>query len=287
MAKAIGFVDRVDMLSALRAALPRHRCAAVIIVNDKARVRRPTQSWSNGRIEARITKLKLVKRQMCGRNANPCGNGLTARGVGAADPNALLCWRSRPALRTFSEDAMGESITLTAKDRLKINAILSSSKKTALTGLVMIAIAASWHATSLAQEKPSANVVTVFDHAKLDASFAKAATNGGANLLWSHTSSQGTNNVVTRTRSLDIPCRPEGCFHKGFTAVVYVVSGAATLVLGGDAKATAPDKFGGQVIQGGESHRISKGDVLIVPPDTIHWFKDVESPFYYLEVPVP
>jgi mannose-6-phosphate isomerase-like protein (cupin superfamily) len=82
-------------------------------------------------------------------------------------------------------------------------------------------------------------------------------------------------------------CKPEGCSHKGFTAVVYVVSGAANLVIGGTAKATAPDKFGGELIQGGQSHRISRGDVYIVPPDTIHWYRDVETPFRYVEVPVP
>ena len=83
-------------------------------------------------------------------------------------------------------------------------------------------------------------------------------------------------------------CKPEGCGHKDYTAVVYVVSGAATLVVGGTAKSAAPDKeFGGQSIQGGESHRIAKGDVFIMPPDTVHWYKNVEAPFRYLEVPVP
>jgi hypothetical protein len=40
------------------------------------------------------------------------------------------------------------------------------------------------------------------------------------------------------------------------------VSGAATLLIGGTAKTTAPDKFGGQSIQGGESRRIGKGDAF-------------------------
>jgi quercetin dioxygenase-like cupin family protein len=93
--------------------------------------------------------------------------------------------------------------------------------------------------------------------------------------------------VDTHSRESVKSAKPEGCSHKGFTAVVYVVSGAATLVIGGAAKASASDQFGGELIQGGQSHRISKGDVYIVPPDTIHWYKDVETPFRYLEVPVP
>src|ERR1700687_1320861 len=161
-------------------------------------------------------------------------------------------------------------------------------RRTVLTGLAVVAIGAVWNAKSIAQEKSSPGVVTVFDHEKLDASFAKAFSTGGSNLLWSHASGKGTYNVDTHSReSVKAACKPEGCSHTGYTAVVYVVSGAATLVIGGTAKATAPDKFGGQSIQGGESHRISKGDVYIVPPDTIHWYKDVETPFRYIEVPVP
>jgi mannose-6-phosphate isomerase-like protein (cupin superfamily) len=111
---------------------------------------------------------------------------------------------------------------------------------------------------------------------------------GGSNLLWSHTSSKGTYNVDTHSRdSVKSVCKPEGCSHKDYTAVVYVVSGAATMVVGGTAKISAPDKFGGQYIQGGESRRITKGDVFIMPPDTFHWYKNVEPPFRYLEVPVP
>lgn len=161
-------------------------------------------------------------------------------------------------------------------------------RRTVLAGLAVVAIGAVWNAQSIAQEKSSAGIVTVFDHDKLEASYAKAFSNGGSNLVWSHTSSKGTYDVSTHSReSVKAACKPEGCSHKDFTAVVYVVSGAATLVVGGAAKTTAPDKFGGQSIQGGESRRISKGDIFIMPPDTIHWYKNVEAPFRYLEVPVP
>jgi len=160
-------------------------------------------------------------------------------------------------------------------------------RKTVLTGLAVVAICSVWHAKATAQENPFHGIVTVFDHGKLEASCDQALSKGGSNLLWSHTSSEGTYNVDTHSReSVKAACKPEGCSHKGYTAVVYVVSGAATLVVGGTVKTTAPDKFGGQSIQGGESHRISKGDVFIMPPDTIHWYKDVNSPFRYLEVPV-
>ena len=165
---------------------------------------------------------------------------------------------------------------------------MSTIRRRILPVLAVIAIGAIWYAQTNAQENSPAGVITVFDHQKLDTSFAKAISNGGSDLLWSRTSSQGTYNVDTHSRESEkSACKPEGCSHKGFTAVVVVMNGAATLVVGGNAKIASPDKFGGHAIQGGESQRISKGDVYIVPPDTIHWYKDVQAPFQYLEVPVP
>ena len=132
-----------------------------------------------------------------------------------------------------------------------------------------------------------AGVVTVFDHAKLDASFANSLAKGDSAPLWSQTSSNGTSVVGVRSRDSTTPCPPQGCSHKGYVAMVIVVSGAATLEVGGTTKAAGADKFGGQLVQGGESHRISQGDVFIMPPDTIHWYKEVVGPFDYIIVPVP
>ena len=110
-------------------------------------------------------------------------------------------------------------------------------------------------------------------------------------MLFRRTSPDGPYRVNTQMRESVLgACPAEGCSHKGFTAVVYVVSGAATLVMGGKAgsdKSSEPDKFGGQPLLPGESHRISTGDVVIVPPDHFHWYKNVEAPFRYIEVQTP
>ena len=159
-----------------------------------------------------------------------------------------------------------------------------------VTVAAAIAAAASWHVESFAQQNAAsgAGVVTVFDHARLDTAFAKALSNGGTAPLWSRTSSYGTSDVSVHSReSNNSACPPQGCSHKAYTAVVIVVSGAATLEVGGTTKAAAADKFGGQLVQGGQSHRISQGDVFIMPPDTMHWYRDVAAPFRYIEVPVP
>ena len=42
----------------------------------------------------------------------------------------------------------------------------------------------------------------------------------------------------------------------------------------------------GRSIQGGETRRIVKGDVLIVPNGTPHWFRDVNGPLTYYVVKV-
>jgi hypothetical protein len=167
---------------------------------------------------------------------------------------------------------------------------MRSIRKIIVVGAAVIAAGAAWHATSFAQENAAsgAGVVTIYDHAKLDASFAKALANGGSAPLWSKTSSYGTSDVSVHSReSAKSACAQQGCSHKGYTAVVIVTSGSATLEVGGTVKAAAADKFGGQLVQGGQTHRISQGDVFIMPPDTLHWYRDVTAPFRYIEVPVP
>lgn len=71
--------------------------------------------------------------------------------------------------------------------------------------------------------------------------------------------------------------------------VIYVLDGSATFVTGGtcpDAKSIGPDEVRGTAIEGGESRRIAQGDVVIVPPDTPHWFKEIDGPVLYYVVKV-
>ncbi len=154
--------------------------------------------------------------------------------------------------------------------------------------MLAAAMGALWHEKTLAQGEPASGMVTVFDHEKVEASFTKAAGNGGNNHLWGRTVAGVGYDVHTHSRdSLKAACKSEGCSHTGVTEVMYVISGGATIVVGGKARAARTDKFGGKFIQGGQSQRISKGDVFIVPPDTVHWYTNIEGPFRYIEVPVP
>jgi glc operon protein GlcG len=75
--------------------------------------------------------------------------------------------------------------------------------------------------------------------------------------------------------------------HDWETDVVYVLEGSATLVTGGrvvDPKVTEPGQIRGPVIEGGESRRIARGDVIVIPAGVPHWFKEVEGPMTYFVV---
>jgi uncharacterized protein GlcG (DUF336 family)/mannose-6-phosphate isomerase-like protein (cupin superfamily) len=71
--------------------------------------------------------------------------------------------------------------------------------------------------------------------------------------------------------------------------IIYVLDGSATFVTGGSVeggKTTALNEIRGASIRNGDVRRISKGDVLIVPAGTPHWFKDVSGPLNYYVVKV-
>ncbi|HLO00514.1 MAG TPA: heme-binding protein [Pyrinomonadaceae bacterium] len=73
------------------------------------------------------------------------------------------------------------------------------------------------------------------------------------------------------------------------TDIIYVLEGTATFVTGGsavEAKEIAPDEVRGSRIDGGETHQLIKGDVIVVPNNTPHWFKEVDGTFLYYTVKV-
>lgn len=77
--------------------------------------------------------------------------------------------------------------------------------------------------------------------------------------------------------------------HTEDTDIMYVLEGTATLVTGGsikDAKEIAAHEIRGPSIENGQTRRLSKGDVVVVPNGTPHWFKEVEAPFNYYVVKV-
>jgi glc operon protein GlcG len=77
--------------------------------------------------------------------------------------------------------------------------------------------------------------------------------------------------------------------HDKQTDVFYVVDGEATLVTGGtmvDGKVTTPGQWLGASINGGQTQRIAKGDVVVIPAGVPHWFKEVPKSVSYFVVKV-
>ena len=69
--------------------------------------------------------------------------------------------------------------------------------------------------------------------------------------------------------------------HPDQAEMMYVIEGSATLITGG--------KLTGKTIEGGNSRSVSKGDFLVVPEGTPHWFSQINGTLVlmYLHVPRP
>ena len=77
--------------------------------------------------------------------------------------------------------------------------------------------------------------------------------------------------------------------HVRDTDLIYVLDGSATLVTGGDVLEpveTATDEIRGRAIDGGTTRELVRGDVVVVPNGTPHWFRSVRGPFLYYVVKV-
>ncbi len=71
------------------------------------------------------------------------------------------------------------------------------------------------------------------------------------------------------------------------TEIYYILEGTATLVTGGNLpnrhqQAPGSTTFQGTHIDGGISRKVSKGDVVIIPGRTPHWFSSQEGDLRYL-----
>jgi len=143
-------------------------------------------------------------------------------------------------------------------------------------------------ANSVAAGTPAASSsfpATYFSSEKVAALYA----NGGELLGWK----DGEDKYRVRVSRQE---KPGLANIHAFTHIFYIVEGSATFVTGGtiiDPKIDKPitpwggEEIRGTAIEGGESHHLSKGDVMIVPQGVLHWFKEVQQgPFLYYVVQV-
>jgi glc operon protein GlcG len=119
--------------------------------------------------------------------------------------------------------------------------------------------------------------VLFFDAKQVSASFST-----GAVLM-----DESERNYMVHTSRRDKPGVAE--IHTLDTDIIYVMQGTATFVTGGtaaDAKEIAPNEIRGSRIEGGVTRQLSKGEVIIVPNNTAHWFKAVNGEFLYYTIKV-
>ena len=106
-------------------------------------------------------------------------------------------------------------------------------------------------------------LITYFNHDSVDASFAQAHTSTGGRGLYARKDRQGkTWAIRTNSRGKSDEVLHS---HEDWTGVVVIMSGSATFVTPGSPSQTivaeSASAEGGQLIGGGESHRVGKGDV--------------------------
>lgn len=119
--------------------------------------------------------------------------------------------------------------------------------------------------------------VLFFDAAKVKSSFAT-----GAVLL-----DESDRNYMVHTSRREQPGQAE--IHTLDTDIIYVLEGSATFVTGGnaiDAKVTAPNELRGTRIDGGNTRQLVRGDVIVVPNNTPHWFQAVSGTLLYYTIKV-
>jgi glc operon protein GlcG len=123
-----------------------------------------------------------------------------------------------------------------------------------------------------------APAVSYWEKSKVEEAFSKGA------VLFD--GSDGRNYMVHASRR-ERPGQAE--IHTKDADVIYVLQGSATFITGGEAvegKTIAPEEIRGSSINGGETRKIAKGDVIIVPHGVPHQFLEVTNPFLYYVVKV-
>lgn len=77
--------------------------------------------------------------------------------------------------------------------------------------------------------------------------------------------------------------------HTQYAEMFVVVDGSATLVTGGKLvnEKRNGDNSSGTAIEGGSSRPVAKGDVVIVPENTAHWFSKIDGTIVLMSFRLP
>jgi mannose-6-phosphate isomerase-like protein (cupin superfamily) len=95
-----------------------------------------------------------------------------------------------------------------------------------------------------------------------------------------------TANLEYRVSGVNAPAS----VHEREAEMFYVVEGSGTLVTGGtlrEEKRTNAENLSGSAIDGGTPRRVAKGDWVMVPEKTAHWFTQIDGTLVLMSIHLP
>lgn len=150
---------------------------------------------------------------------------------------------------------------------------------------LLAAAAIAFASPAVAQEKPAMAPKLFASAAEVQSLLAKVRANHKPGATDEIIVSAGPYPVELEYRTA---ATPPG-LHKANAEFVYVEAGGCTLVTGGSL-VNAVDKganISGTAIAGGHEQRLSKGDYVLIPSNTPHWFNDVRGEFAIVTMHMP
>jgi hypothetical protein len=154
------------------------------------------------------------------------------------------------------------------------------------SAVLAVLLAAAIPVYAQAQE-PSAPTKLFATAAEVDAALAKAKAEHKSD-------STNTNEVLVSVGPYPVQLEyrtgtTPPSIHRGQAELIYVVDGGCTLVEGGTLIGGAGSgvTLHGTSIKGGVPHRVTKGEYILVPPDTPHWYTKVEGTFVSVTLHMP
>jgi len=78
--------------------------------------------------------------------------------------------------------------------------------------------------------------------------------------------------------------------HETEAELFYVIDGSGTMVVGGqltEPQRTNAQNLTGKAIAGGTTQKVSKGDFMLVPAGSPHWFSAIDGPLTLMSLHLP
>jgi len=155
------------------------------------------------------------------------------------------------------------------------------------TILVLACYTTAWTAAALAQQPAPSETKTYASAADVAALLAKAK----AERKDQPTVSERILQLAPYNANLEYRASVgPAAVHETEAELFYVIEGSATMMTGGklvNEKRTNRENLTGTAIEGGTSRNVAKGDFIVVPEKTPHWFSAINGTIVLMTLHVP